>query len=127
MPEKCAARLNCVITQKINRLAHFGDGVWQRFSGLADNEAEQFGHSRLHQIGGARKTGGAFCDGNRSPAGRGERSVFHGCINLRGRCLADLADYIGMIRRIGDGPEAAANLATCKHGRCRPFDFSAFR
>ena len=47
------ARLLCVVTQEVDRLAHFSDGVGRRFSRLAHNDAHQCFHPRLHQVGGA--------------------------------------------------------------------------
>lgn len=96
-----------IITQEVDGLAHFGNGVRHGFSRLAHDEAEQGGHFGLHGVGGTLQAGGAFFH-------RGGRPV-RGCCPLHGgfdiglRRFCHMADNIIVVA----GIENRARVATC--------------
>ncbi|CCJ91965.1 hypothetical protein BN132_3893 [Cronobacter turicensis 564] len=54
------ADLACVITQEVDRFAHFGNGVGEGFTGFAHQNANQCLGLVFHQHGGALKDSGAL-------------------------------------------------------------------
>jgi len=62
------ARLLRVVTQEVDRLAYFGDGVGNRLARLADQQVHELGHARFEPGGGALERCRTTRDGRGVPA-----------------------------------------------------------
>ena len=101
-------RARCVVAQKIDRLAGFGDGVGNRLAGLAHGERGEIGHVLLEQFRRPRQGFGARGGACRRPtpgpaAGGGERGF-----DVARRGGRDMADNSRGIGRVADGRFFAA-------------------
>ena len=60
-------RLGRIVAQEIDCFTHFGNGIGGGLARLADDQAEQGRHPRLHDVGRTVETGGAVIDGHHAP------------------------------------------------------------
>ena len=95
-----AACLIGIVTQEINRLAHFSHRIWQRLARFPHDKTEKHRHFFLHFIGGTIQTGRAFRCRFCSPVFHRLSRQLHslGCVLFTD--FKNSADFIAVITRI---------------------------
>ena len=95
--------LRGVEAQKIDRFAHFGDGVGVGLAGFAYQQAHQARHVGLQCVGGALQGGGALLRRRVGPGGGEGGRVLQRPIHVGGAGVLHVADDVAAVGGVGDG------------------------
>ena len=93
-------RLLRIVSEEINCLADFGNGVGGGFACLPHDQSHQCRHARLQQVGRLLQDGGALHNGYSRPAGSALRRITNCQPSVFLGCLDHLANDVGVITRI---------------------------
>ena len=95
--------LRGVEAQKVDRLAHLGDGVGVGLAGFAHQQAHQARHVGLQCVGGALQGGGALLRRRVGPGGGEGGRVLQRPIHVGGAGVLHVADDVAAVGGVGDG------------------------
>lgn len=97
---KVVAHLSCIIVQEVDRLADFGNGVTEGFTGFTHQNADQILHLAFHHYGSALQNGGALLRRRGKPDGPFADGRIQRCRNFCGRGMTHVADHVQRLRRV---------------------------
>ena len=92
--------LVAVVAQEVDGLADLGDGVGQRFAGLAYDQTHQHRHAVFHQLGGAQQAGSTVGRLGGLPDRGGCRGRFQGGVDVGRRGFDHVAHHVVMVGRV---------------------------
>ena len=107
-------RLNRIVAQEIHRLAHLGDCIWEGLAALAHAPGEQFGCTRLVQVGRAPEALGAILQRGALPGGKAGLGPTHGVGDRLGIGLDHAADPERSIGGIEHRSQLAPRVADAR-------------
>ena len=89
-----------VVAQEVHGLAHLGHAVGAGLACFAHQQAQQLGHLRFEQVGGAQQGVGTLCRGGGCPGSGRLAGPGQGLIHLGQRGFLHLADHILVVCRV---------------------------